>query len=55
VSTAIPDNKELYEFGPFRADAEKEILLRDGAPVALTPKTFQVLLALLRNGKEVVT
>jgi eukaryotic-like serine/threonine-protein kinase len=35
--------KELYEFGPFRVDAEKEILLRAGEPVPLTPKTFQIL------------
>ena len=49
------DNNELYEFGPFRVDAEKEMLLRDGAPVALTSKTFQVLLVLVRHSKEVVT
>lgn len=54
-STAIHEKKELYEFGPFRVDADKEILLRDSAPVALTPKTFQVLLVLVRHGKEVVT
>jgi DNA-binding winged helix-turn-helix (wHTH) protein/Tfp pilus assembly protein PilF len=47
--------KELYEFGPFRVDAEKEILLRAGEPVPLTPKTFQILLVLVRHSKEVVT
>jgi DNA-binding winged helix-turn-helix (wHTH) protein/tetratricopeptide (TPR) repeat protein len=47
--------KELYEFGPFRLDAEKEILLRGGDPVALTPKTFQILLVLIRHNQEVVT
>jgi DNA-binding winged helix-turn-helix (wHTH) protein/tetratricopeptide (TPR) repeat protein len=54
-STASQDNKDQYEFGPFRVDAEKELLLRDGAPVALTPKTFQVLLVLVRRRNEVVT
>ena len=54
-STANQDKRELYEFGPFRVDAEKEILLRDGAPVSLTPKTFQVLLVLVRHSSEVVT
>ena len=54
-STTSQDKNELYEFGPFRVDAEKEVLLRDGAPVALTPKTFQVLLVLIRHSKEVVT
>src|SRR6201982_2777783 len=47
--------KELYEFGPFRVDPEKEVLLRAGQPVPLTPKTFQILLVLVRHTKEVVT
>ena len=47
--------KQLYEFGPFRVDPEKELLLRAGEPVPLTPKTFQILLVLLRHNKEVVT
>lgn len=46
---------ELYEFGPFRVDADRELLLRDGVPVAVTPKTFQILLVLLRGGQKVVT
>jgi eukaryotic-like serine/threonine-protein kinase len=47
--------KELYEFGPFRVDAEKEVLLRAGEPVSLTPKTFQILLVLIRHNQQVVT
>jgi DNA-binding winged helix-turn-helix (wHTH) protein/tetratricopeptide (TPR) repeat protein len=47
--------KELYEFGPFRVDAEKEILLRAGEPIPLQPKTFQILLVLIRRPQEVVT
>jgi DNA-binding winged helix-turn-helix (wHTH) protein len=47
--------KELYEFGPFRVDAQREILLRAGETVALTPKTFQILLVLVRHSQEVVT
>ena len=47
--------KELYEFGPFRVDAEREILLRSGEPVPLPPKSFQVLLVLIRSNQEVVT
>ena len=50
-----PKLKELYEFGPFRVDPEKEILLRVGEPVPLTPKTFQILLVLVRHSQEVVT
>src|SRR5215831_658689 len=48
-------SKQLYEFGPFRVDPEKELLLREGETVPLTPKTFQILLVLIRNKKEVVT
>jgi eukaryotic-like serine/threonine-protein kinase len=47
--------KEIYEFGPFRMDAEREVLWRVGEPVPLTPKAFQVLLFLVRHGNEVVS
>ena len=47
--------KQLYEFGPFSMDPEREILLRAGEPVPLTPKTFQILLVLVRHSQEVVT
>jgi eukaryotic-like serine/threonine-protein kinase len=47
--------RELYEFGPFRVDAEKEILLRAGEPIPLQPKTFQILLVLIRHSQEIVT
>jgi DNA-binding winged helix-turn-helix (wHTH) protein len=47
--------KELYEFGPFRIDAQREVLLRAGEPVSLTPKAFQILMVLVRHGQEIVT
>ena len=47
--------KRLFEFGPFRVDPEKELLLRGAETVPLTPKTFQILLVLVRHSKEVVT
>jgi len=46
---------ELYEFGPFRVDPARETLLRAGVAVPLTPKTFQILLVLVRHGQEIVT
>jgi eukaryotic-like serine/threonine-protein kinase len=46
---------ELYEFGPFRVDPAKETLVKAGVAVPLTPKTFQILLVLVRHGKEIVT
>lgn len=53
---ASPDQKpkQLYEFGPFRVDPDRELLLRGDQTVPLTPKTFQILLVLVRHSKEVV-
>lgn len=47
--------RQLYEFGPFRIDADKELLTRDEETVPLAPKAFQILLVLMRHGKQVVT
>jgi DNA-binding winged helix-turn-helix (wHTH) protein len=47
--------EELYEFGPFRVDPARETLLKAGVAVPLTPKTFQILLVLVRHGQEIVT
>jgi eukaryotic-like serine/threonine-protein kinase len=47
--------KNTYQFGPFRVDPEKEVLLRSDEAVPLAPKAFQVLLVLMRHSKQVVT
>ena len=47
--------KVLYEFGPFRVDPEKQALLRDDHPVAISPKVFETLLILVRHSREVVS
>lgn len=39
----------LLEFGPFRLDAEERLLFHNGNPVALPPKTFDLLLVLVEN------
>lgn len=44
-----------YEFGPFRIDPEHQAMLRDGKPIAITPKVFAVLLTLVRHSHELVT
>jgi TolB-like protein len=43
-----------YEFGEFRIEATKRLLLRNGAPVALTPKVFDTLLHLVKSQGKVV-
>ncbi|MGO9119799.1 MAG: winged helix-turn-helix domain-containing protein, partial [Desulfomonilaceae bacterium] len=47
--------KVLYEFGPFRVDPDKQVLLRENQPVALTPKAFETLLILVRHSREVLS
>lgn len=49
-----PETKHLYEFGPYRLDPVKRILLKEGEPVSLTPKAFDTLLALVQNSGDVL-
>jgi TolB-like protein/DNA-binding winged helix-turn-helix (wHTH) protein/Flp pilus assembly protein TadD len=39
----------IYEFGPFRVDPLRRLLLRDGKQVRLPAKAFEILLALLEE------
>lgn len=55
AASAGPNTRQLYEFGPFRLDPEKELLLRGTETVPIPPKAFQILLVLIRNNKQVVT
>ena len=50
----IRSTKCCYDFGPFHLDSAKRFLLRDGEVVAITPKIFDTLLALIENCGEVV-
>lgn len=47
-------DKEFYEFGLFRLDPLKRVLLHGAEPVPLTPKAFSTLLALVERHGEVV-
>jgi len=55
ASSADSKTRQLYEFGPFRIDPEKELLLREDETVPIAPKVFQILLVLIRHNKQVVT
>lgn len=46
--------KPLFAFGPFRLDPGSRRLLREGHPVALPPKAFDVLVALVEKRGQVV-
>jgi DNA-binding winged helix-turn-helix (wHTH) protein len=55
AASADPKTRQLYEFGPFRLDAEKDLLLREDETIPIAPKAFQILLVLIRHNKQVVT
>src|SRR3954463_9906791 len=40
----------LYKFGGCALDTGKRLLTRDGEPIALAPKTFDLLLVLVESG-----
>jgi DNA-binding winged helix-turn-helix (wHTH) protein/tetratricopeptide (TPR) repeat protein len=45
---------ENYEFGEFRLEVGKRLLLRRGEAVSLTPKVFETLLQLVRHRGKVI-
>lgn len=45
----------VYEFGPFRLDDAERTLSRDGRGIALSPKLFETLSALVERGGHVVS
>ena len=55
AASGIHLGRDCFEFGPFRMDPAKQLLLRGGEPVPLTPKAFQLLLVLVRHSDEVVS
>ncbi len=48
------ETPSIYQFGSFRLEAVKRLLLRNGVPVPLTPKVFDTLLHLVRHQGKVV-
>ena len=46
--------KELYEFGPFFLDVRERTLRKHEEAIALTPKAFDTLVALVRNHGRVL-
>jgi len=45
---------QSYEFGRFSLNTAERVLLREGEPVPLTPKVFDILVVLVENGGRVV-
>ena len=51
----LKEKKHLYEFGSFRVDPDRSVLLRGSDPVPLTAKAFETLLVLIRHNQETVS
>jgi DNA-binding winged helix-turn-helix (wHTH) protein/TolB-like protein len=47
-------NRHLYTFGPFELDTEEQVLRREGQPLPLKPKVFDLLVVLVENSGRVV-
>ena len=41
--------RQLYEFGEYRLEPAEKLLRRNGNPVPLTPKAFEMLLVLVQR------
>ena len=50
----IEEDRFIYEFGPFRLDASKRVLTKEGEPVKLFPKEFDTLVALVQGRGELL-
>src|SRR4030095_10736706 len=45
----------VFQFGTFLLDQNERVFLRDGKPVSLTPKVFDILSVLISNAGRMVT
>jgi Tol biopolymer transport system component/DNA-binding winged helix-turn-helix (wHTH) protein len=45
----------VYQFGPFSLDPSERMLYKNGVPVKLTPKSFDILLLLVQNSGRLLT
>jgi TolB-like protein/DNA-binding winged helix-turn-helix (wHTH) protein/Flp pilus assembly protein TadD len=47
-------NQQIYGFDNFRLDVPNRLLLRDGAPVSLQARAFDILVVLIENGGRLI-
>src|SRR5436190_24296132 len=52
---AFPGPPERYGFGPFKLQPDKRRLLKDGVTIALRPRPFDLLVALVDRAGHLVT
>lgn len=51
----VRDRQRSYAFGPFVLDTARHLLLREGEPVSLTPKSYDTLLVLVESGGSLMS
>jgi eukaryotic-like serine/threonine-protein kinase len=49
------EGKVFYEFGNFRCDPREHLLVCDGKPLSLSPKSFEILVTLIQNNGRLLT
>lgn len=54
LQALLRDDTHIYEFGPFRLEAAERRLLREGKPVPITLKIFNLLLLLVQNSGHLI-
>jgi DNA-binding winged helix-turn-helix (wHTH) protein/TolB-like protein/Tfp pilus assembly protein PilF len=52
---ASKQQRQVYEFGPFRLDVAERLLLKDEQTISLPPKVFDTLVVLAENSGRLVT
>ena len=45
----------FYRFGPFQIDIEEQLLLREGCPLSIKPKLFELLVVLVSKSGHVLS
>lgn len=46
--------RHFFQFGPYRLDPDRRLLLRENKAVPVQPKAFDILLVLCENSEKVV-
>lgn len=54
-TAAVDDTQEVLEFPPFSIDRQTRTLKRDGVPVELTQKEYELVLFMFRNAGRVLS
>lgn len=54
-SAATVPAAEVWRFGDIRVDAERRLILRDDVEIPLTPRAYELLLALLRHAGKTMS